>query len=36
VHEDEDPVRIAQRCSGPGLRQVSIRIDLATTPAISG
>jgi hypothetical protein len=36
VREDEDPVRIAQECSGSGLRQVGIRIDLATTPAISG
>jgi hypothetical protein len=36
VSEDEDPVRIAQECSGSGLRQVGIRIDLATTPSISG
>jgi hypothetical protein len=36
VSEDEDPARIAQACSGSGLRQVRIRIDLATTPAISG
>jgi hypothetical protein len=36
VSDDEDPVRIARLCSGPGLRQVGIQIDLATTPAISG
>ena len=36
VSDDEDPVRIAQECSGSGLRQVRIQIDLATTPAISG
>jgi hypothetical protein len=36
VHESEDPVRIAEACGGQGLRQVRIRIDLATTPAIAG
>jgi hypothetical protein len=36
VSDDEDPVRIARLCSGPGLRQVGIQIDLATAPAISG
>jgi hypothetical protein len=36
VSEDEDPVRIAQRCGGEGLRAVRIHIDLATTPSISG
>ena len=36
VSDDEDPVRIAQECSGSGLRRVGIQIDLATTPTISG
>jgi hypothetical protein len=36
VDEREDPVRIAQACSGSGLRQVHVRIELATTPAIAG
>jgi hypothetical protein len=34
--EEEDPVAIAQKCSGAGLAEVRIRIDLATTPALSG
>jgi hypothetical protein len=36
VSEDEDPLEIADKCSGKGLRQVRIDIDLATTPTISG
>ena len=36
VSDDEDPVRIAEACSGAGLRQVRIQIDLATAPAIAG
>jgi hypothetical protein len=36
VAADEDPVAIAQKCSGPGLRSAHLDIDLATTPAISG
>jgi hypothetical protein len=34
--ETEDPVEIAQRCGGAGVRSVRIHIDLATTPSISG
>jgi hypothetical protein len=36
VSDSEDPARIAEKCSGSGLRQVRIEIDLATTPAITG
>jgi hypothetical protein len=36
VSDDEDPVRIAEACSGTGLRQVRIEIDIATAPAIAG
>jgi hypothetical protein len=36
VSEDEDPLEIARLCSGKGLRQVGIDIDIATTPALSG
>jgi hypothetical protein len=36
VSDEEDPVEIAARDSGPGLNSVRIDIDLATTPAISG
>lgn len=36
VSDDEDPVRIAEACSGAGLRQVRIQIDIATAPAIAG
>jgi hypothetical protein len=36
VSEEEDPVQIAQQCSGPGLRSVRIDIDIATTPSLSG
>jgi hypothetical protein len=36
VSEEEDPVAIAQKCSGAGLAEVRIDIDLATTPEISG
>jgi hypothetical protein len=36
VSEDEDPLEIVRKCGGPGLRQVGIDIELATTPAISG
>jgi tRNA G26 N,N-dimethylase Trm1 len=36
VSDDEDPVRIAEACSGTGLRQVRIQIDIATAPAIAG
>jgi len=36
VSDDEDPLEIAQKCSGPGLGSVRIDIDIATTPAISG
>jgi hypothetical protein len=34
--EDEDPGEIALKCMGEGLRRVGIRIDIATTPALSG
>jgi hypothetical protein len=34
--ETEDPVEIAQKCGGTGVRAVRIHIDLATTPSISG
>ena len=34
--ENEDPVAIAEKCSGDGLRGVRIHIDLTTTPSISG
>jgi hypothetical protein len=36
ISDQEDPLDIAQKCSGEGLRQVRVDIDLATTPAISG
>lgn len=36
VAADENPVDIAQKCSGSGLRMAHIELDLATTPAISG
>ena len=36
VSQDEDPVEIAAKCSGDGLRSAHIDINLATTPAISG
>ena len=36
VSADEDPVEIAQKCSGQGLDMVRIDIDIATTPALSG
>jgi hypothetical protein len=36
VSEDEDPVEIAEKCSGEGLRQARIDIAIGTTPAISG
>jgi hypothetical protein len=36
VASDEDPVAIAQKCAGPGLRSAHLDIDLAATPAISG
>jgi hypothetical protein len=36
VSADEDPVEIAQKCSGQGLDVVRIDIDIATTPALSG
>jgi hypothetical protein len=36
VSQDEDPVAIAQKCSGPGLERVGIDITIGTTPAISG
>jgi hypothetical protein len=36
VSDEEDPLEIAQKCSGPGLDSVRIDIDIATTPAISG
>jgi hypothetical protein len=36
VSADEDPVAIAQACSGDGLRRVRIEIDVATTPALTG
>jgi hypothetical protein len=36
VSADEDPVEIAQKCSGDGLSSAHIDIKLATTPAISG
>jgi hypothetical protein len=36
VAADENPVDIAQKCSGSGLRTAHIELDLATTPAISG
>jgi hypothetical protein len=36
VSAEEDPMEIAERCSGRGLREVDIEIDIATTPAISG
>jgi hypothetical protein len=36
VSDEEDPVAIAQKCSGEGLTEARINIDIATTPAISG
>ena len=36
VSPDEDPVAIAQKCSGEGLSSAHIDINLATTPDISG
>ena len=36
VAADEDPVEIAQKCSGSGLATAHLDLDLATTPAISG
>jgi hypothetical protein len=36
VSEEEDPLRIAEKCGGKGLRSVRIHIDIATTPSISG
>jgi hypothetical protein len=36
VSEEEDPLEIAEKCSGEGLRQVGIEIDLVTTPTITG
>jgi hypothetical protein len=36
VSEEENPIEIAQKCSGAGLPEVRIRIDIATTPEISG
>jgi hypothetical protein len=36
VSADEDPVAIAQKCSGEGLRRVRIDIDIATTPSMAG
>jgi hypothetical protein len=36
VSDEEDPLEIAQKCSGEGLRRVHIDIDIATTPAITG
>jgi hypothetical protein len=36
VSQDEDPLEILRKCSGSGLRQVGIDIDIATTPAMSG
>jgi hypothetical protein len=35
VSEQEDPIAIAQKCSGPGLDQARIEIDLGS-PGISG
>jgi hypothetical protein len=35
VSEDEDPAEIAEKCGGEGVRQVGIRIHLAS-PGISG
>jgi hypothetical protein len=36
VAADENPVDIAQKCSGSGLRTAHLDLDLATTPSISG
>jgi hypothetical protein len=36
VSETEDPIEIAQKCGGAGVRAVRIHIDIATTPSISG
>ena len=36
ISPEEDPVQIAQQCSGPGLRSVRIDINIATTPSLSG
>jgi hypothetical protein len=36
VSADEDPVAIAQKCSGDGLRRVRTDIDIATTPSMAG
>jgi hypothetical protein len=36
VSNEEDPLEIAQKCSGQGLRQVRIDIAIVTTPAITG
>jgi hypothetical protein len=36
VSADEDPVAIAQKCSGDGLRRVRIDMDIATTPSMAG
>jgi hypothetical protein len=34
--EEEDPLEIAEKCSGEGLREARIDITIETTPAISG
>jgi hypothetical protein len=36
VAADEDPVEIARKCAGDGLRTAHLELDLATTPEISG
>jgi hypothetical protein len=36
VSEEEDPLEIAEKCSGEGLREARIDITIETTPAMSG